>query len=244
MIVIPMAGNSRRFYEAGYTRPKYELPLGGESLFAKSVRSFEHYFATERFIIVCRADLGANEFVRNECERLGILRAEVVSLPGMTRGQAETVLLGMEECGYQNAESMVIFNIDTIRTGWRFPQACEFADGYLEVFRGEGEHWSFVEPAAAYTRRVCRTTEKERISELCSTGLYYFARAGDFAAACRQALTDIDRFRARWAEVYVAPLYNQLIADGKLVAYNCVDIEHVGFSGTPAEYQALLAETI
>lgn len=242
MIVIPMAGNSRRFFEAGYTRPKYELPLGGESLFARSVRSFEHYFVTERFVFVCRDDMNASEFVRQQCEQLGILNAEVASLPGATRGQAETVLLGMERCGFQHTESMIVFNIDTIRTGWRFPPACEFVDGYLEVFEGEGDHWSFVAPASPYTRRVCRTTEKERISNLCSTGLYYFAQAGDFAAACRDALADVESFRAKWAEVYVAPLYNQLIANGKVVAYDCVDIHTIGFSGTPAEYQALLAK--
>ena len=89
MIVIPMAGNSRRFFEAGYQKPKYELPLAGESLFAKSVRSFELYFQTERFVIVCRADLHAEGFVRQECALLGIRQVEVVSLPGVTRGQAE-----------------------------------------------------------------------------------------------------------------------------------------------------------
>lgn len=239
MIVIPMAGNSRRFHEAGYTRPKYELLLDGETLFARSVLSFAHYFRTERFIFVCRGDLGAERFVREECARLGILRAEIASLPGSTRGQAETVLLGLQQCGYHSAHSLVIFNIDTIRTGWRFPDACAASDGYLEVFRGEGEHWSFVEPAASFTNRICRTTEKERISDLCSTGLYYFSRAGDFADACTDALASIDDYRARWAEVYVAPLYNRLIAQGRLVTYECVDVSEVGFSGTPSEYRAL-----
>jgi hypothetical protein len=242
MIVIPMAGNSRRFMEAGYTRPKYELPLNGESLFAQSLRSFEAYFATERFVIVCRRDLGAEDFVRAECARMGLARYEVVAVEGTTRGQAETVLMGLERSGFQDAEALVIFNIDTVRKGWRFPELCQFVDGYLEVFKGEGTHWSFVEPAAAFSRRVCRTTEKERISDLCSTGLYYFARAGDFVAACRSALAGIDDYRARWAEVYVAPLFNPMIAAGKTISYDLVDIETVGFSGTPAEYEAMLAQ--
>jgi hypothetical protein len=241
MIVIPMAGNSRRFFEAGYTRPKYELLLQGESLFSHSVRSFSHYFASERFVFVCRADLDAERFVRDECERMGVAQAQVVCLSGPTRGQAETVLLGMEQCGYADAQSLVIFNIDTVRQGWRFPRECDFADGYLEVFRGEGTHWSFVEPAAPYSRRVARTAEKERISDLCSTGLYHFARCADFAHACRDAIASFETYRARWSELYVAPLYNRLIEDGKVVAYDCVDIASVGFSGTPDEYRALMA---
>ncbi|AEG91967.1 hypothetical protein [Ramlibacter tataouinensis] len=240
MIVIPMAGDSRRFREAGYARPKYELPVGRQSLFALTVLSFEHYFPSERFVFVCRSDLGAEGFVQMECGRLGIRWADVVALPAATRGQAETVLIGLERSGYEPAESLLIFNIDTIRPGYRFPAECEFADGYLEVFSGSGDHWSFVEPAASFTRRVARTTEKERISDLCSTGLYHFARCSDFAAACTHALSNVDAYRERWTEVYVAPLYNQLIAKGKVVAYHQVAAEQIGFSGTPSEYEELL----
>jgi CTP:molybdopterin cytidylyltransferase MocA len=159
MIVIPMAGNSRRFFEAGYTRPKYELPVGNETLFALTVRSFERYFDDERFVFVCRRDLGAEAFVRAECERLAIRQWQVAALAAPTRGQAETVLLGLEHAGYRASEALLIFNIDTIRHGYRFPAECDWADAYLEVFSGPGDHWSFVEPAAAFTRRVARTTE-------------------------------------------------------------------------------------
>ena len=242
MIVIPMAGNSRRFFEVGYTRPKYELPVGGESLFALTVCSFEHYFRTERFVFVCRSDMGAEPFVRMECERLGIADFIVVPLAEVTRGQAETVLLGLEAAGCSDAESLVIFNVDTIRRGWRFPEQHEFADGYLEVFSGPGDNWSFAQPASSFGCRVARTTEKERVSNLCSTGLYYFARTSDFMLVCREAIADIDHYRERWSELYVAPLYNQLIEAGKAITYHLVKAEDVGFSGTPAEYHELLSK--
>src|ERR1700712_1024260 len=63
MIVIPMAGNSRRFTEAGYDRPKFMLMLSGESLFAHSVRSFERYFAEEEFLFIAREDFSAGPFI-------------------------------------------------------------------------------------------------------------------------------------------------------------------------------------
>jgi hypothetical protein len=236
-----MAGNSRRFFEVGYSRPKYELPVGEDTLFALTVRSFEHYFDSERFVFVCRADLDAEAFVRRECALLGIARLDVVPIAEPTRGQAETVLLGLAAAGYDAAESMLVFNIDTIRSGYQFPTSCDWADGYLEVFSGPGDGWSFVQPAAAFSRRVARTTEKERISDLCCTGLYHFARAADFVAVCEDAIAHADEFRARWAELYVAPLYNALIARGLAVTYHEVDIADVGFSGTPAEYEALVA---
>lgn len=242
MIVIPMAGNSSRFYRAGYDRPKYELPVAGQSLFALTVRSFAHYFASERFVFVCRDDLAAVDFVHSECRRLNIARFDVIALPGVTRGQAETVLLGVQQAGCLAAESLLVFNIDTIRAGYRFPVECEAMDGYLEVFRGSGENWSFAEPAAAFSRRVARTAEKQRISDLCSSGLYYFARAADFQRVCEQAIADIDAFRSQWSELYIAPLYNSLIGEGAYIGYHEVPLDSIGFSGTPQEYEALLRQ--
>lgn len=49
MIVIPMAGLSRRFAEAGYAQPKYMLPLPGGSVFAHAVGSFREYFDKNHF---------------------------------------------------------------------------------------------------------------------------------------------------------------------------------------------------
>ena len=43
-IIIPMAGESSRFFNAGYTVPKYMLPLGSETVFDKAIKSFKDYF--------------------------------------------------------------------------------------------------------------------------------------------------------------------------------------------------------
>jgi hypothetical protein len=241
MIVIPMAGQSRRFREAGYARPKYELPLQGETLFACCVRSFERYFASERFLFVARRGAGAESFIARECERLGVLDHHTVTLDQPTRGQAETVLQGLRQAGCGANESILIFNIDTIRPGYAFPPEALDADGYLEVVRAAGEHWSFVRPAASFSRRVAETTEKRRISELCCTGLYYFARAADFVSACEAALIDAGAYLDRWGEIYVAPLYNGLINAGKLIVHAEAPASRVHFAGTPLEYEALLA---
>jgi hypothetical protein len=250
MIVIPMAGQSRRFRDAGYARPKYELPLQGESLFARCVRSFERYFGSERFLFVAHRAFGAERFIASECERLGIRDHRTVTLERDTRGQAETVLLGLHQAGCDGNDAILIFNIDTIRLGYAFPLEALDADGYLDVVRMDGEHWSFVRPAASFTQRVAETSEKRRISGLCCTGLYYFARAADFSAACDAALGNgaagnsaddpAGAYLARWGEAYIAPLYNDLIAAGKHIVYAQAQPDQVQFAGTPAEYEDLL----
>lgn len=238
MIVIPMAGLSRRFTVAGYDVPKYMLPLAGKSVFAHAVGSFSELFATTPFLFIARSVADTEAFVRHECTMLGIADARLAILEQETAGQAETVELGLHETGVPDDEPVTIFNIDTFRRAFQFPTAPWFAtsDGFLEVFRGAGANWSYVGPNEnSADPLVERTTEKDPISDLCCDGLYHFARAGDF----RSALTQ-ERARPSLPELYVAPLYNHLIRQGRLIHYDVVADDSITFCGVPAEYQALL----
>ena len=241
MIVIPMAGLSRRFTLAGYALPKYMLPVGDTTVFAHAVGSFAGLFADTPFLFIARHVAGTEEFLRRECARLGIADARIAMLEQETAGQAETVELGLREAGIGDDEPVTIFNIDTFRDRYAFPQAPWFgaSDGYLEVFRGAGANWSYVGPAegveAGGEPLVARTTEKQPISDLCCDGLYHFARAGDF----RSALAE-ERASPTLPELYVAPLYNHLIRAGRRIHYDVVPEQVITFCGVPAEYEAVL----
>lgn len=224
-----MAGRSQRFYDAGYDQPKYMLDLHGRSVFAHAVGSFAADFARRPFRFVVAA--GAAPFVISEAERLGIADVEVVELARPTAGQAETVELGIG--GHEGP--LTIFNIDTFRPGFAFPGGLfDTADGWLEVFRGSGANWSYVEPAPGPEPWALRTAEKVEISDLCCTGLYHFAKAADFRAALAA-----ERAAPQAKELYVAPLYNHLIARGARIAWRLIERSEVVFCGTPDEYEAL-----
>ena len=237
MIVIPMAGLSRRFREAGYDRPKFMLDLHGRSLFAHAVDSFRAYFAAEPFLFIARDEPDVPEFVAREVAALGVASARTVLLPRPTLGQADTVRLGLQQARTGADTPLTIFNIDTFRPGFRYPAADWMgrADGYLEVMPGTDPGFSFVRPAEGGEGRVAETAEKVVISRLASTGLYWFRRAGDFLDAMEG-----DAARAH-GELYVAPLYNALIAAGLDVRYHAVPAAEVVFCGVPAQYEALLA---
>ena len=238
-----MAGMSRRFTEAGYALPKYMLPLRGTTVFAHAIDSFAGLFATTPFLFIARHVADTEAFLRAECARLGILDARIVMLDRPTAGQAETVELGLREATTVNDEPVTIFNIDTFRARFAFPSAAWFSasDGYLEVFRGSGANWSYVGPTEGAAREgseplVARTTEKQPISDLCCDGLYHFARADGFLSALHR-----ERASPSLPELYVAPLYNHLIADGRRIHYDIVPEEVITFCGVPAEYEAVLA---
>ena len=240
MIVIPMAGTSRRFREAGYEQPKYMLSLAGRTLFAHAVGSFSRYFGTEPFLFVAREEPGTSEFINGELDRLGVRDARVVLLPRPTQGQADTVRLGLLQAGVTGEVPLTIFNIDTFRPGFRFPDAAwmNTADGYLEVMPGSDPGFSYVLPQLGqHECRVARTAEKVVISDLASTGLYWFRRASDFL----RLMDEDEQSASAHGELYIAPLYNALIGQGLDVRYRTVCEHEVIFCGTPAQYDALLA---
>ncbi len=234
MIIIPMAGKSSRFFDAGYTLPKYKLPLSGKTVFTEAICSFKKYFNSDFFLFITRSDYGVQDFVNKECLSLGVNNFEIVKLDEDTRGQADTVKIGLEKSKKSLNEEMYIFNIDSIRINFIKPTSIFLKNtaGYLEVFKGEGDHWSFIE--ALPDNFVKRTAEKKRISDLCSNGLYYFSSTKIF----KQFFAQFEKIND-CKELFLAPMYNVLINNKLNVKYILLDKDQTLFSGTPKEYEEL-----
>lgn len=230
-----MAGLSSRFFKAGYDKPKYQLDLNGESVFAWSVKSFERYFKIDKFIFIYRDVYETKSFLEKEVKKLGIKEYELVCLPEETLGQADTVYQGVSHIS--SDEEIYIFNIDSRIIDFTKPDWVEECDGYLEVFRGEGDHWSFALAENNHSKRVIRTAEKERISNLCSNGLYYFKQKSVFEKLFLDAKNNQITSKN---EYYIAPLYNKLISENKVVYYNLISEKNILFCGTPDEYHHIL----
>lgn len=233
-----MAGLSSRFFKAGYKLPKYMLEAHGESLFNHSVKSFQKYFATINFVFIVRDVYGTPDFVKESVIELGIKYYDIVILDEETRGQAETVTLGLGNYRDKD-EDITIFNIDTFRPNFEYPDLDGLGDGYLEVFQGTGDNWSFVRPLCSASTKVDLTTEKQPISDLCCTGLYYFRSVQDYFNAYDYYLSLPKEFWVN-GELYVAPLYNYLIKQEKNIHYHEITSSEVVFCGVPEEYDLFL----
>lgn len=238
MIIIPMVGKSSRFFNAGYKVPKYELELNGKSVLDWVIASFEKYFATEHFLFVARKDFNGAEYVRKCVESHNINSFEIITLDQDTKGQAHTVYLGLTMATHPRTADgsvLAIFNADSFLTEFTMPTASEVSAGMLEVFEGEGEHWSFVRPGEDGT--VLETREKTRISNLCSDGLYFFQDVSKFMQAYEIM---VQRGGLERGEYYVAPMYNYLIELGETVTYRVIEQDSCIVCGTPEEFEALL----
>ena len=229
-----MAGLSSRFSMAGFSLPKYMLYIYEDSVFSLSVSSFSSYFQTAKFIFVARSIFDTAQFIKKECDKMGILNYEIILIEKPTQGQAETVLYGVNKASLGGDEPMIIFNIDTFRPKFKYPENIESWDGYLEVFHGSGSNWSYAKTESDESNKVVKTTEKREISKNCSTGLYYFKRVDFFTESMKNLNSQNQE------ELYVAPLFNYLIEEGRDIRINKINRDQVIFCGIPEEYISCL----
>lgn len=230
-IVIPMAGASARFTSVGMS-PKYLLKVKPFlTLFDMSVRSFSKWFDTARFIIIVKDEYAA-EFAEHHLKTMKVKDFKIINLDFLTRGQAETVYLGLKDAGIEDdGDELMIFNIDTIRNNLVIPDDIVW-DTLFDAFYDESpsKEWSFAKVDG--NLNILETAEKNKISNWCSTGLYIFRSIWLYIDAYKRAEKNSDY------NFYIAPLYNYLkgLNNRVLVCQR----EDVDFAGIPSQYNEVV----
>lgn len=218
--LIPMAGLGSRFLKEGFAEPKYMLRVRGATVFEHSLRSLPLEAASKLVFVALKEHRrhGLEEFLDGALRRLGCgAPRELLLLDAPTSGQAETALKARR--AVPEDSQLAIYNIDTHFKSPGLAAAladpARRRDGVLGAFtlREPDAKWSFA--SLRPDGSVAATAEKEQISEHALTGFYHFTRAGDFFGAAERALAG---GRLTRGELYVAPLYNDLIAAGKSFA--------------------------
>lgn len=221
-----MAGEGSRFRDEGIDKPKHRISIDGKSMFWYSMRSLNSFF-NEKFVFVCLETHNDHTFIKSECAQLGIEDYDIVEIPDITDGQATTVIKAKQQIN--SDESILIYNIDTYIEENVIKKEAVSGDGWVPVFRTEGNRWSFVKTDG---ERVNQVAEKERISDLATAGLYYFDSFDDYTAAYAEMADSVEQ---EYGEKYIAPLYNWLIEKEKIVHHKIIPKKCVHVLGTPED---------
>lgn len=227
-IIITMAGNSSRFKAAGFSKPKYELLVKGKPMFQWALSSLENFFQIGYFMFV--AKVGSKQFIKEQCELLGIINFHIIEIDYVTRGQASTALLAVERLSEE--VPIIIYNIDTYIIEDLSKEIPENCKGWIPVFSAKGEQWSFVQ--IDQNKSVSKIVEKVRISEWATIGLYYFSSAQLF----KQSFNAIYNATSIDGETYIAPMYQHVIDNCGHVMAEVLDSNKVVPLGTPLEVMA------
>ncbi len=229
-IVITMAGLGSRFKQAGYLMPKYMIEAHGKTLFEWSMESLAGFNSddNEYFFIVRKED-DASDFIHKTCHKMGITNVRVIEIDALTDGQATTALLAKDE--WDKKSALLIYNIDTYVEAGEMNENQIIGDGFIPCFYAEGDHWSFVK--LDEEEKAVLVREKERISDHCTLGAYYFKTCKLYEQLYNEYYSQNEHLEK--GEKYVAPLYNYLISKGGDVRISIVDDTKVHVLGTPEE---------
>lgn len=233
-IVITMAGLGTRFRKAGYDMPKYEIEVHGRSLFEWSMESLTGYYSPDNdYYFIVRKEDGAGDFIRTQWEKIAgnCLKANIIEIDKMTDGQATTALRAAPFWNRQ--DSLLIYNIDTYVEAGCLCSEDIFGDGFIPCFNAPGDHWSFV--AADENGIATEVREKQRISDNCTLGAYYFSSCSLYEDIYNRYYGTGKNLEK--GEKYVAPLYNYMIGEKMTVGMCLVDGKYVHVLGTPEELE-------
>ena len=213
-VLLLMAGPDAAFQDAGFTFPKNLVEVGGLSVVEHVVRNTSGLRALgARYLFTVRRDEDTKHHTGAMLQLLmpdGIL----ISAPALTAGAACTALLAIDHI--DNDEPLLIVNGDIVVDADLTAIVSGFAqrelDGGILVFRSAHPRWSHVRcDAEGY---VVEAAEKRPISDLATTGHYWFRRGRDFV---RAAMASIRKDAHVNHAFFVCPCYNELVLDHKRI---------------------------
>lgn len=238
-VVITMSGRGMRFREAGYEMPKYMIEARHKTLFEWSLISLKGFQDTaDKYIFIVLNDekYDVKQFISYHCEQLRIKNFSIIVLDECTDGQATTAM--MAEPYWNKEHALLIYNIDTYVEPFEMKPSEFKGDGFIPCFKAEGTHWSFVR--LSENGQVVEIKEKQRISDNCTIGAYYFKTCQLYADLYREYYRDEQNNLN--GEKYVAPLYNHLLQKGGKIYISNINPSKVHVLGTPAELATFLED--
>ena len=217
-IVIPMAGDSKIFKDAGFKYNKNFTEINHKPLFQRVFDSAKKIGEGNFIFVVSKED--AQKFHINKSLKLLAPNCRVIVAQGQTAGAACSVLLAAEFI--DNDDELIIFNGDqvldcdlkNILKKFR----AENWDGGIITFESIHPRWSFVR--LDENNFVIETAEKDPISNHATAGFYYFKHGKDFVASVKQMIhkdANVNGF------YYVCPAYNEMIIRQKIIGHVEID---------------------
>jgi len=226
-IVIPMAGRGSRFANAGFQTPKPLIPVGGRPMIQWVIENVRPA-RPHRFIFLCLAEhLESYPEVPQELARLAP-GCEIIPVAGVTEGAACTVLLAEqfidspEPLMIANSDQIVDLPIDDYLAAGDPPEVT----GLMMTFWSDHPKWSFCR--LREDGSVTEVVEKQVVSNEATVGIYNFRQGEAFVRAAKKMIAAELRVNN---EFYVAPCYNQLIAEGGRVITARTGREYHGMYG-------------
>jgi CTP:molybdopterin cytidylyltransferase MocA len=208
-ILIPLAGESRRFAEVGYTFPKYLLPVDGKPMIARVLDDLPNM--RSRVIFVVRPE-HVEQHAAGEALRQMAPDCRLVVTEGATEGQADTVNQALSSGALDLDASVLMTAGDSghLYNEARFYRATQGPYDCLVWTRtgdpavaGDPTSYAWVrlaEDGISARKVVSKTPISEKpINDPVVTGAFWYRRAGDMVEAIAAQFEACDKTRGEYS---------------------------------------------
>ena len=231
-VLIPMAGEGSRFAKEGYQFPKPLIDVEGKPMIQRVVENLK--FDAEYIFLVRKEHIEAYDGIVDVLTRLSP-RTQIVVVDRLTEGAACTALLAKslidseDDLLIANSDQLIEYSPHNFESLKRLTSV----DSMVYVFNAVHPKWSFVKVGS--DGFVNDVAEKKPISDIATCGIYWYRRGSDYVKYAERMIEKGVRVNN---EFYIAPVYNELIADRKtLLPFYVSEMHGIG---TPEDLRAYL----
>ena len=232
--LIPAAGLGSRFSALGYKDPKPMIKLHGIPLILWVITNFK-YFEGDTILIAIR-DNTVNQNKIKELTRNIKARIEFIVIDKLTDGAARTVDIASQLLDPK--EPLIVANSDQFVASdlnpFRNLVESQNIDGAILTMKASSNKWSYV--SKNNFGNITKVVEKTEISPEATVGIYGWSKLSSFQESFIEMISNEDKTNN---EYYLAPTYNYLIKEGKIIKpCNAGEINKTIFGlGTPEDLE-------
>ena len=236
-IIIPMAGHSRRFKQAGYKTPKQFINIDGKPMIERVCRMFS---PNDEFVFICNRE----HLEDRENRRVLESATQFYNIVEIEPHELGPVYSALQAKPFVSDDEPIILSYCDFTMQWdyrRFLMKVAQYDGAVAVFKGMhpaslgNTYYAYVK--ADENMEMVELREKQsftpnRMDEFASTGVYYIDTWNSFANYAEEIL---NTKKSVGSEYYASLIYNPMVGDGRKICL--FEVEKFICWGTPEDLE-------
>lgn len=217
-IIIPLAGSSELFINAGYHYPKPLIEINGKTMIEWVIQNPSKLKREHQFIFILKEEDIVKYHIDNTLKLLSP-GCDIVKLKKSTKGGLCSVLMAIDKIDkedsllIQNGDQFIDINFNEVVEYWQNDNV----EAGIVTFTSVHPRWSY---ARVENNEVLQTAEKNPISNQAIAGYYYFDKAEAFFESAFETIINEVQFEGNY---YISPVINQYVLHNRKVKNYPID---------------------
>lgn len=236
-----MAGKSKRFFDAGYCKYKFLLPIGKSTVIEQVINLFED---SDNFhLIITKKQLNDYPTIKKYLKKLK-KNIFLYIIEDHDRGPVFSILIA----NIKNIRSEFIICYNDLLVDWNYKKfkrlsydfdgsIVSFSEFHPSFFTGTLYCYLKVKDNEVRNLREKKSFTKNQHNEIASAGIYYFSDFNQFNFYAKKIMGLKNKYINN--EVYVSQIYIPMIKDNKKILN--FGVNNFISLGTPKDYKLFLS---